>query len=145
MAAQTYEPTRNEMQAILIISQDAELRNVWGSYFAHESYRLITEVSPLNGIQTSRLLSPALIILDLDLPGDELLRLCRELRSTTNGTLLLLLPQPDTVGITEYYRAGVDECIPNPINPMALLIKSITWLARQDWIVPRRQVSFAST
>ncbi len=144
MAAQTNEPTRNETQAILIISQDAELRTVWGSYFANENYHLVTEVSPVNGLQTARLLSPALIVLDLDLPGGDLLRLCRDLRATTNGTLLLLLPQADMAGITEYYRAGVDECIPNPVNPMALLIKSITWLARQDWIVPRRKVSLAN-
>lgn len=145
MAASKNATTFNEPQAILVISKDAEIRTVWESYYAHENYRTVTEVSPLNGLQTSRLLAPALIVLDLDMPGNDLLNLCRDLRATTNGTLLLLLTQPNEVCISEYFHAGVDECITHPVNPMALLIKSITWLARQDWIVPRRQMSLASS
>lgn len=138
-------PLFNIPQTILLITNDAEIRNVCESYYAHENYQTITESTPLDGLQTSRLLAPAMILLDLDLPNDELLKLCSELRTTTNGTLLLILPQSHAISISEYLSVGVDECISRPVNLMALLIKSITWLARQDWIVPRRQISLANS
>lgn len=144
MAAMKNTPLFNTPQTILLITKDAEIRNVCESYYAHENYRTITETAPLDGLQTSRLLAPAMIILDLDLPNDELLTLCSDLRATTNGTLLLILPQSHVISVSEYFSVGVDECITRPVNPMALLIKSITWLARQDWIVPRRQMSLVS-
>jgi DNA-binding response OmpR family regulator len=85
------------------------------------------------------LLSPTLIILDLDIPDNERLDLCRALRATTNGTLLLINSSYKQIDVLEYHRAGVDETVADSISPMALLVKSLAWLARQDWIVPRRQ------
>jgi DNA-binding NarL/FixJ family response regulator len=73
------------------------------------------------------------------MPEDQRLGLCKELRSTTNGTLLLLNSSYKSINVLEYHRAGVDETIASSISPMALLIKSLAWLARQDWLVPRRQ------
>ena len=77
------------------------------------------------------MLAPELIILNLNLPQAEQINLCRELRFTTNGTLLLLAPKEGKQEISDYYHAGVNEHLPTPINPMTLLIKSMAWLVRQ--------------
>lgn len=141
MATLDLNPKVNELQAILIISRDAGITSLWESFFELKKYRVIGEANAASGLQSARLLNPALILLDLDLPDDMQLDICRELRSTTNGSLLLLAPGKGKPEIADYHRAGVDEYIPTPISPMALLIKCMTWLARQDWIVPRRQAS----
>ncbi|HRJ76545.1 MAG TPA: hypothetical protein PLX90_11130 [Anaerolineales bacterium] len=39
-----------------------------------------------------------------------------------------------------YYQVGADELITKPVNPMAVLIKVITRLARQKWITPRKEI-----
>ncbi|NJN79306.1 MAG: response regulator [Anaerolineales bacterium] len=127
------------MQTVLVISKDEEMLNVWNTFFKEKNYQVINENEVKNSIQTSRLLTPALIILDLDLPQNEQIQFCHDLRSTTNGALLLLAPQNREVQMADYYQAGVSEFIATPVNPMAVLIKSITWLARQEWIVPRGQ------
>lgn len=129
----------NTVQNILVISKDEEMLNVWTTFFREKNYHVISESDAKNSIQTSRLLTPALIIIDLDLSKNQRIEICRALRSTTTGVLMLLAPRDGD--ILDYYQAGVDEFIPTPTNPMAVLIKSITWLARQEWIVPRKEVA----
>lgn len=138
MTAEKFTPNHLD-NTVLIISQDADMTRVLKMLFEQRNCQVINESASRDGLMSSRLLSPTLIILDMDLPDDERLRLCKELRSTTNGTLLLLNSDYKSIDVLEYHRAGVDETISSSISPMALLIKSLAWLARQDWLVPRRQ------
>ena len=122
-----------DIHSVLIISQDDEMASVWETLFKRKNCHVFHENKPRESLQTARLLSPALIVLHLDMPRRELLELCRELRVTTEGTLLLLADRESEAEALEYYRAGVDERLATPISPMALLIKSMAWIARQDW------------
>lgn len=139
MAASKVSPQQNGLNSILIISQDVDITRVWKSLFEQKNCHVISETTARDGLNTARLLSPALIILDLDMPDKERLALCRDLRGSTNGTILLINSSYKHVDVLEYHRAGVDETVADSISPMALLVKSLAWLARQDWIVPRRQ------
>lgn len=139
MTAEKIIPNQKDLNTVLIISEDVDMTRVWKMLFEQRNCYVISESTAQAGLLTSRLLSPTLIILDMEMQDQEKLHLCKELRSTTNGTLLLLNSSYKSVDILEYHRAGVDETIADSISPMALLIKSLTWLARQDWIVPRRQ------
>lgn len=139
MAASKVSPQQNGLNSILIISQDVDITRVWKSLFEQNNCHVISETTARDGLNTARLLSPALIILDLDMPDKERLALCRDLRASTNGTLLLINSSYKHVDVLEYHRAGVDETVADSISPMALLVKSLAWLARQDWIVQRRQ------
>jgi CheY-like chemotaxis protein len=127
-----------EMNSVLIISRDEEMIAVWETLYQQKNCLVMSESSGWDALQSARLLSPALIVLDLDLPKQERIRLCQKLRSTTSGTLVLLAPrEQDGEIFDEYYHAGVDEHLVTPISPMALLIKSMAWLVRQDCMTPR--------
>jgi DNA-binding response OmpR family regulator len=141
MAASKVSPRQNDLNSVLIISQDVDMIRIWKMLFEQRNCQVISETTAHEGLLTSRLLAPTLIILDMDMPNEERLNLCRELRATTNGTLLLLNSSYQMVDTLEYHHAGVDETVADTISPMALLIKSLAWLARQDWIVPRRQAA----
>jgi DNA-binding response OmpR family regulator len=123
----------NEMNTVLIISQDSEMVAVWETLFKQKNCNVVSETSVENALQAARLLSPTLIVLDLPLPRLERIKFCRELRETTHGTILLLAPKGDITEISEYLHAGADEFLSTPISPMALLIKSMAWLVRQEW------------
>lgn len=142
MVAKVSDPKVYEMQTVLMISQDVNLVSMWETLFEQKSYRVIREADTVCGLQSARILTPALILFnpsDSETPLEKQLELCRDLRLATNGTLIVLAPAKKQAEISDYYRVGVDEYIPLPISPMALLIKCMAWLARQDWIVPRRQ------
>jgi DNA-binding response OmpR family regulator len=133
MVAWKPDKHNNETHAVLIISQDAEATSVWKNLFQQKGCHVISEISPKEAVQTAQLLLPALVLIHLDLPYYERLNLCRELRSTTDGTILLLAQKNDEMEVADYYYAGVDEFLPTPVNPMALLVKSMAWLVRQEW------------
>lgn len=141
MAAKKFTPDQNERHSVLIISQDADMARVWETLFEQRNCLVTSEASAEDGLSASRLLSPTLIVLDMDMPDEERLSLCRGLRSTTDGALLLLNSSYTPLDVLEYHRAGVDETLGASVSPMALLVKSLAWLARQDWIVPRRQAA----
>lgn len=122
----------NETNTVLIISQNTEMITVWEALFEQKNCYVVSETSIDSAIQTSRLLAPTLIVLDLNLSRLERINLCRELRSTTSGTILLLAPKGNMAEISEYLYAGADEFLSTPISPMALLIKSMAWLVRQS-------------
>ncbi len=124
----------NEMHTVLIISQDPDMIAIWETLFKQKNCFVVSENSPREAIQSGRLLAPSLIVIDLDLSPQERLDLCRELRATTSGTLLLLAPSASNENVFEYYHAGVDEHIPTPISPMALLVKSMAWLVKQETV-----------
>jgi len=140
MTTQNGKPRTIDANTVLIISQDVEMIRVWKALFEQRDCLVISETEAHNAKLTAKLLSPTLIILDLELPDDERLALCCDLRATTNGTLLLVNSSYKSVNVLEYHRAGVDETVTANISPLALLVKSLAWLARQDWIVPRRQI-----
>lgn len=129
-----WKPTSqlNETNTVLIISQDKEMVNVWEALFEQKNCYVVSEIDIASAVQTSRLLAPTLIVLDLNLSHLERISLCRELRSTTSGTILLLAPKGNMTEISEYLYAGADEFLSTPISPMALLIKSMAWLVRQS-------------
>jgi DNA-binding response OmpR family regulator len=129
----------NELHIVLIASQDAEMVSVWETLFEQKNCRVVVERTPRNTVQTSRLLAPTLIVLDLEMADNDRLALCKGLRATTNGTLLLLAPRHRKIDLANYHFAGVNEIIQTPISPMALLIKSMAWLVRQEWQIPHSQ------
>jgi DNA-binding response OmpR family regulator len=132
MAAWKTKTKYENMDIVLIISQDLEMVAVWKTLFQQKNCQVITETVASDALQTANLLAPELIILNLNLPQAEQIDLCRELRLTTNGTLLLLAPKEGRQKIPNYYHAGVNEHLTTPINPMTLLIKSMAWLVRQE-------------
>jgi DNA-binding response OmpR family regulator len=122
-----------ELHTVLIISKDTEMISVWETLFQQKNCYVVNETTPQTALQAAALISPSLIVLDIDLPRASRVDLCRKLRATTSGTLLLLAPSNDSQHLFEYMDAGVNEHISTPISPMALLVKSMAWLVRQQW------------
>jgi DNA-binding response OmpR family regulator len=136
MAAWETDLFTSTFYTVLIISEDGELSSVWETLFKQKNCAVINETSPNDAVQTARMLSPSLIILDLDLPHGERVALCSALRTTTHGAILLLVPKADEHQIFEYYHAGIDERLSKPISSVALIAKSMSWLLRSRWSRP---------
>jgi DNA-binding response OmpR family regulator len=125
----------SDLHTVLIISNNRGLISVWETLFQQKNCYVLNENTPGAALQSARLISPSLIILDLDLPQSERLELCHKLRATTAGALLLLGSSKHNQNSFEYTHAGVNEYIPTPISPMTLFVKSMAWLVRQEFAV----------
>ena len=112
---------------LLIVDDDKEIRNLLTDYLEQADYR-VTAVG--DGKAMRRVLEANridLVILDLMLPGEDGLTLCRELRSKANLPVLMLTARGDEVDRIIGLEMGADDYLAKPFNPRELLarIKSV--------------------
>ena len=112
---------------VLVVDDDAEIRKLLGEYLERNGFR----VSLANdGRDMRRALEagrPDLVVLDLMLPGDSGLALCRDLRAGSNLPVIMLTARADEVDRIVGLEMGADDYLAKPFSPRELLarIKSI--------------------
>ena len=117
---------------ILIVDDDAEIRSLLGEYLHKQGYRA-TAVADGKGmraaIEKSR---PDAIVLDLMLPGEDGLDLCRAVRARSNIPIIMLTARGDETDRIVGLELGADDYVAKPFNPRELLarVKSVLRRAR---------------
>lgn len=117
---------------ILIVDDDAETRSLLCEYLQRQGYRVTTAADgkALRGmLVTAR---PDLIVLDLMLPGEDGLQLCRDLRTRSNLPVIMLTARGEETDRIVGLEMGADDYLAKPFNPRELLarIKSVLRRAR---------------
>jgi two-component system OmpR family response regulator len=112
---------------LLVVDDDAELRNLLREYLGQAGFR-VTAVA--DGRQMQRALDAArfdLVILDVMLPGEDGLSLCRRLRAGSRIPILMLTARGDEVDRIVGLEMGADDYLSKPFNPRELLarVKSV--------------------
>jgi len=112
---------------VLIVDDDAEIRALLGTYLQKNGYR--TTVAA-DGKAMWRVLehnAVDLIVLDLMLPGEDGLTLCRELRADADTPVIMLTARGEETDRIVGLEMGADDYLPKPFSPRELLarIKSV--------------------
>jgi two-component system OmpR family response regulator len=112
---------------LLVVDDDAELRNLLREYLGQAGFR-VTAVA--DGRQMQRALDAArfdLVILDVMLHGEDGLSLCRRLRAGSRIPILMLTARGDEVDRIVGLEMGADDYLSKPFNPRELLarVKSV--------------------
>ncbi|MBI1855470.1 MAG: hypothetical protein HYR93_06350 [Chloroflexi bacterium] len=128
MTARITEFDTSSSQTVLVVTDDVETATLWVSLFEQKGWLIVSE-SSAHALQTSRLLTPWLVLVDVKIAHAERLALCRGLKSINRGVLLMLVPL-NQQEIAESYEAGVDECIVQPVNAAFVLVKVMSWMVR---------------
>ena len=115
-------------QVILIVDDDPELRQLLREHLMAHGYevRLAADGKEMKVVlETSKAID--LVVLDLMLPGDDGLTLCRDLRARSSLPILMLSARGDDMDRVIGLELGADDYIAKPFNPRELLarIKSI--------------------
>lgn len=116
---------------LLIVDDDREIRNLLTEYLEQAGYR-VTAVG--DGKAMRRALEANridLVVLDLMLPGEDGLSLCRDLRTRTNLPVLMLTARGEEVDRIVGLEMGADDYLPKPFNPRELLARIHAVLRRQ--------------
>jgi len=115
------------MEHILIVDDDAEIRSLLGDYLQKNGYRT-TAVAEGKGMAAALDNGRVdLIVLDLMLPGEDGLVLCRNLRARSDIPVIMLTARGEDMDRILGLEMGADDYLPKPFNPRELLarIKSI--------------------
>lgn len=118
---------------ILIVDDDRRIRELLERYLKDQGFSVITAG---DGRRLSEILSThsvKLLILDLMLPGDDGLAICRRLREDgENVPIIMLTAKGDEVDRIVGLEVGADDYLPKPFSPRELV-------ARINAVLRRRQ------
>lgn len=132
---------------ILIVDDDPGLRELLADYLGRHGFA-VSGVNDGRGLWASlERDSVDLVILDLMLPGDDGLVLCRTLRARSPIPIIMLTARGDDTDRIVGLEMGADDYLPKPFNPRELLarIKSILRRSRSAPADPgeARRLQFA--
>lgn len=108
---------------ILIVEDDNEIRVLVDRYLTENGYHVSTA---RDGHDMDAVLATTkvdLIILDLMLPGEDGLALCRRLRSQSQVPILILSAKGDEIDRVVGLELGADDYIAKPFSPRELLAR----------------------
>jgi two-component system phosphate regulon response regulator OmpR len=128
---------RQETTKILVVDDDMRLRSLLERYLIEQGYQVR---SAANGEQMDRLLEREnfhLMVLDLMLPNEDGLSICRRLRQQENEIpIIMLTAKGDEVDRIIGLEMGADDYLPKPFNPRELLARIKAVLRRKTSEAP---------
>lgn len=126
---------------LLVVDDDTELRNLLGDYLRKNGYQV--SLAEDGAAMQRQLASHAidLIVLDLMLPGDDGLVLCRNLRAHSNIPVIMLTARGDETDRIIGLEMGADDYLPKPFNPRELLARIKSVLRRAQAIAEPQESS----
>lgn len=108
---------------LLIVDDDPSLRELLGDYLGRNGFR-VSSIADGRGLWAAlERESVDLIILDLMLPGDDGLVLCRNLRARSRIPIIMLTARGDDTDRIVGLEMGADDYLPKPFNPRELLAR----------------------
>jgi two-component system OmpR family response regulator len=115
------------MDHILIVDDDRDIRDLLSEYLQKQGYRtsLAADGRAMRAVLSRS--EPALIVLDLMLPGEDGLTLCREVRAHSDIPIIMLTARGEEVDRIVGLEMGADDYLSKPFSPRELVarIKSI--------------------
>jgi len=118
---------------IVVVDDDARIRDLLRRYLTQEGFEVLLaeDAKALNRLLTRETVH--LIVLDLMLPGEDGLSICRRLRAANDVTpIIMLTAKVEDVDRIVGLEVGADDYLPKPFNPRELV-------ARVNAVLRRRQ------
>jgi len=111
------------MAKILIIDDDVELCELVGEYLTREGFEVEAVHNGDKGLECALSSQPALVVLDIMLPGMTGLEVLRRLRSESMTPVLILTARGDDVDRIVGLEIGADDYLAKPFNPRELVAR----------------------
>jgi two-component system OmpR family response regulator len=134
----------NHSPHILIVEDDREIRTMVSRFLQKHGCRVTTSE---DAKAMDRALSVAridLIVLDLMLPGEDGLSICRRLRASSAIPIVMLTAAGDIVARVVGLEMGADDYVPKPFDPQELLARIKAVLRRTRSLPKQREQSTAT-
>lgn len=115
---------------VLVVDDDREIRDLLGRFLTKHGYRVTTA---RDGKEMRRALGDwriDLVVLDLMLPGEDGLSLCRTLRADSQIPVIMLTMMGEETDRIVGLEMGADDYLPKPFNPRELLARMKAVLRR---------------
>ncbi len=124
------------MTRLLMIDDDEKIVALTREYLEPHGFELAAAHDGNDGVAAALSAPPALVILDLMLPGADGLEVCRRLRQSSRVPILMLTARGDETDRIVGLEMGADDYLPKPFNPRELLARIRAVLRRSGGEAP---------
>ena len=128
------EPTPH----IAIVDDHKDIRELVARYLGEHGYRVSVADSAASLRRLLQRSAPDLIVLDIMMPGEDGLSVCRHLRTTNNQPIILLTAVAEDTDRIIGLEMGADDYVTKPFNPRELLARVKAVLRRAQSLPPRQ-------
>jgi DNA-binding response OmpR family regulator len=117
---------------VLVVEDDPTVSEVVVRYLEREGYATEAVSDGLAALERARAAPPALVILDLMLPGIDGLEVCRRLRDFAPIPIVILTARGDEEDRVIGLELGADDYVAKPFSPRELVARVKAVLRRAD-------------
>ena len=125
---------------ILVVDDHPDIREPLAKYLETHGFR----ATPADGAATARRVlkdsAIDLVVLDIMMPGEDGLSLCRHLRETTRLPVILLTAMGEETDRIVGLEMGADDYVPKPFSPRELLARIKSVLRRTNSLPPEPEM-----
>jgi two-component system phosphate regulon response regulator OmpR len=123
---------QTQRQKILVVDDDLRLRDLLKRYLSEQGFAVETVPDSQAMDRNLARVRYDLVVLDLMLPGEDGLAICRRLRAAGNGVpIIMLTAKGDDVDRIVGLEMGADDYLAKPFNPRELVARIHAVLRRQ--------------
>lgn len=130
MRAKTAMP--EQQVHILVVEDDTEICRLLRLFLETEGYRISFCHHGDEAIEKIRHTKPDLLMLDVMLPGQDGIQICKNVREFYSGPILMLTACEDDISELTAFKVGADDYVRKPIKPDVLLLRLQALLRRSQ-------------
>lgn len=129
---------------ILIVDDNREIRELLSKYLSKNGMRVSQSASAADARRAIKDKAIDLIVLDIMMPGEDGLSLCRHIRETSDKPVIFLSAMAEDTDRIVGLEIGADDYLIKPFNPRELLarIKAVT---RRSNNLPQAEAALSET
>jgi DNA-binding response OmpR family regulator len=118
------------MKRVLVVDDDPGISDVLGMYMKREGYEVTQVVSGEDALVDVERDAPALVLLDIMLPGIDGYEVCRRIRAAHDVPIIFLTCKDDDIDTIVGLEIGADDYITKPFNPREVVARARAVLRR---------------
>lgn len=108
---------------VLVIEDDPSVSQLVCLYLVHEGYEVLEAKDGEKGLQLASEASPALILLDLNLPKMDGIEICRRVRQFSDVPIIMVTARVEEDDRLEGLDLGADDYVSKPFSPKELMAR----------------------
>mgnify|MGYP000100100100 CR=1 FL=1 len=108
---------------ILIVEDEEPILDLISKYLLAEGFNVITARDGVSALTQARAAHPALIVLDVMLPGMDGLEVCRRIQQESDVYILMLTARTEEIDKIVGLSVGADDYLTKPFSPRELVAR----------------------
>ena len=131
---------------VLVIDDEKPLLRLVEQYLHREGMNVATTSDGADAVEMVRNQDPAVVILDLGLPGMDGVEVCRQIRNFSDCYVVMLTARAEEVDRLIGLSVGADDYVTKPFSPRELVLRVRAMLRRprQGWAADSRVVEIGA-